>query len=271
VIAFAAVALVIALIFFGAIPFEPLVVAQSSAWVIVVLAGIVFLYLLLFAGLDSIGRKRIAAIVILFAASVIFWAGFEQAGSTFNLFASRYTDRMLESIKFEIPAGWFQSVNTLLILVCAPMFAALWQALSNRNRDWSASTKMALGLLLLGAGFVVMAGAARLVAAGEMVAPTWLIATYLLHTFGELCLSPIGQSAFSKLVPQRLVGQIMGLWFLSISLGSLLAGLIAGDFDAQNLGAMSGQYMNIVWFAVLPGAVLWLMAKPLQKLTSGVR
>ena len=261
---------VIALILFGAIPFDPLTVAHYSAGVIIALAAAVFLYLLGFAGLDGLGRKRIAVIVVLFAASAVFWAGFEQAGSSFNLFADRYTNRVVETIQFEIPAGWFQSVNTFLILFCAPLFAALWQWLSDRNRDWSAATKMALGLLLLGAGFVVMSGAARNVATGAKVAPTWLVATYLLHTFGELCLSPVGQSAFSKLVPQRLVGQIMGLWFLSISLGSLLAGLIAGTFDSQNLNAMSGQYLNIVWLVVIPGIVLILLARPLKKLAGGV-
>jgi proton-dependent oligopeptide transporter, POT family len=265
------VSVVVALLMFNVIPFNPLLVAQNSAWVITALAIVVFIYLFLFTGIDVVGRRRLLVILVLFAASAIFWAGFEQAGSSFNLFASRYTDRMIATFNFEIPTGWFQSVNTFLILVCAPLFAALWQALSARNREWMLATKMALGLLFLAVGFVVIAGAAHFVAQGMKVAPFWLIATYLFHTFGELCLSPVGQSAFSKLVPPRLVGQIMGLWFLSISLGNLLAGLIAGDFDPNNLGAMPGQFMNIVWFAVVPGVVLLLLAKPLQKLAGGVR
>jgi POT family proton-dependent oligopeptide transporter len=116
-----------------------------------------------------------------------------------------------------------------------------------------------------------MAGAARYVAEGFKVAPSWLIGTYLLHTFGELCLSPIGMSAFTKLVPPRFVGQILGVWFMSISLGSLLAGLIAGEFDPQHLEAMPGQFMNIVWFVVIPGVLLLLLAKPLKKAVGGIQ
>jgi POT family proton-dependent oligopeptide transporter len=106
---------------------------------------------------------------------------------------------------------------------------------------------------------------------GFKVAPSWLIATYMLHTIGELCLSPIGMSAFTKLVPPRFVGQILGVWFLSISLGSLLAGLIAGEFDPQHLNAMPGQFMNIVWFVMLPGVLLLLIAKPLKKVVGGIQ
>jgi POT family proton-dependent oligopeptide transporter len=266
-----AMALIVALVFFGAIPFDPLTVAQFSAYVILLLAIAAFSYLLFFAGLQGIERTRVVVIMVLFVASSIFWAGFEQTGSSLNLFADRYTDRMITWLNFEIPAGWFQSVNTALILICAPILATLWLALAKRNKDISSGAKMALGLLFLGAGFFVMAGAARYVAEGFKVAPSWLIGTYLLHTFGELCLSPIGMSAFTKLVPPRFVGQILGVWFMSISLGSLLAGLIAGEFDPQHLDAMQGQFMNIVWFAVLPGVLLLLLAKPLKKAVGGVQ
>ena len=116
-----------------------------------------------------------------------------------------------------------------------------------------------------------MAVAAGFVANGDKVLPTWLIATYLLHTFGELCLSPIGMSAVTKLVPARFVSQSMGIWYLSISLGNLVASLIAGEFDATNLAAMPGQYMNIVWFVVIPGVILLLLVKPLKKAAGGVQ
>jgi POT family proton-dependent oligopeptide transporter len=130
---------------------------------------------------------------------------------------------------------------------------------------------MGLGLVFLAAGFLFMSGAAYYIASGVKVSPNWLIATYLFHTLGELCLSPIGQSSFSKLVPPRLVGFIMGLWFLSISLGNLLASFIASLFDKDNLAAMSGQYMNVVLFALIPGLIVLALAKPLQKLAGGVR
>lgn len=123
----------------------------------------------------------------------------------------------------------------------------------------------------MGAGFVVMAIAASIVAHGSKVLPYWLIATYLLHTLGELCLSPVGLSYVTKLSPKRLVGQMMGMWFLSLSLGNLAAGLIAGEFDANNVAAMPGQYMHIVYFAVGLGAVLLALARPVRKLMGDVQ
>jgi POT family proton-dependent oligopeptide transporter len=208
----------------------------------------------------------------LFTASTIFWAVYEQAGSSLNLFAERYTDRLIQAINFEIPASWFQSFDSLFIVFGgAALFSSIWLALAKRNKDPSNPAKAALGLLIVGSAFLFMVNAADIVAKGNKVMPIWLIGTYTLHTIGELCLSPIVMSAFTKLAPPRFVGQIMGLFFLSISLGNLLAGLIAGMFDPDKIASMPGQYLNLVWFAVIPGAILLLLAKPLQKLAGGVR
>jgi len=126
-------------------------------------------------------------------------------------------------------------------------------------------------LILLSAGFVVMAGAAELVAAGHKVWPSWLIATYLLHTFGELCLSPVGLSSVTKLAPRRLVGQLMGIWFLGSSLGNLIAGLIAGQFKADAVQEMPGQYLQIGILPLAAGVALILLAKPIKKWMVGVK
>jgi POT family proton-dependent oligopeptide transporter len=150
------------------------------------------------------------------------------------------------------------------------VLAWLWVALAKRNLNPSAPAKFAIGIMLVGAGFLVMAAAAKLVAGGSKVLPTWLILTYLLHTFGEICLSPVGLSYTTKLAPKRLAGQIMGVWFLSISLGNLLAGLIAGQFDAKNLAAMPGQYMELVYCMVGLGAVLLLISRPVKRLMGNV-
>ncbi len=123
----------------------------------------------------------------------------------------------------------------------------------------------------MGSGFLVMAAAATIVASGSKVLPFWLIFTYLLHTFGELCLSPVGLSFFTKLSPKRFVGQMMGMFFLSISLGNLAAGIIAGEFDAEHVAAMPGQYMRIVYFAVGLGAMLLILSRPVKKLMGDVR
>ena len=179
-----------------------------------------------------------ALIVILFMTSAPPWAGFEQAGSFFSLFADRHTIRTagwLGSLwgkpDWEIPASWFQSINPIFIITLAPVMAGVWVRLGRRNLDPSIPAKFGLGLIFLALGFVVMMGAAVLVAAGHKVWPTWLISIYLIHTFGELCLSPVGLSSVTKLAPTRLTGQMLGTWFVASSLGSLLMGRIAGEFS----------------------------------------
>jgi POT family proton-dependent oligopeptide transporter len=122
----------------------------------------------------------------------------------------------------------------------------------------------------MGSGFLVMFAASSIVAHGAKVLPYWLILTYLLHTFGELCLSPVGLSYTTKLSPKRLVGQMMGMWFLSLSLGNLAAGLIAGEFDANNVAAMPGQYLRIVYFAMGLGAVLLILSRPVKRLMTNI-
>jgi POT family proton-dependent oligopeptide transporter len=208
--------------------------------------------------------------LVLFSGSALFWSGYEQAGSSLNLFAERYTDRTLSSFDFTIPTEWFQTLNPIYIMILAPFFAALWVNLGRRNLDPSVPAKFALGVLFMGLGTLIMVGAAHLVAQGHQVSPSWLMFTYLLHTVGEMCLSPVGLSFFTKLTPKRFVGQMMGMWFLSISLGNLLAGLIAGGFDANNLGGMSGQYLKIVLFSVGLGTVLLVLSRPVKKLMGQV-
>jgi POT family proton-dependent oligopeptide transporter len=250
---------------------DPVWMAGRTTWLIVGVAVAYFAWAFLFAGLNATERGRVVVIGMLFIASAMFWAGFEQAGSSLNLFAERHTTRTLWPLEFEMPAGWFQSINAIFIIVFAPLAAALWVALARRNIAPSLTTKMAWGLLLLALGFVVMAVGARRAIAVEQVWPTWLIATYLLHTFGELCLSPVGLSAVTKLAPPRLVGQMMGVWFLATSLGNLIAGLLAGDVSGENLAAMPVRFIQIVVTAGVTGVVLLLLAKPIQRLTGGIQ
>ena len=266
-----AVALVLAAVTFGWIPIDPLRVAQSASYLIVGMAVLYFAYFFIVADLTPEERKRGVVLVVLFIGCVLFFSGFEQAGSSLNLFADRYTDRMVGWLHFLIPTGWFQSLNSLFIILFAPFFAWGWIALARRNLNPSAPAKFAIGVMLMGSGFLVMATAAAVVASGSHVLPYWLIMTYLLHTFGELCLSPVGLSYYTKLAPKRFVGQMMGMWFLATSLGNLVAGLIAGDFDANNVAAMPGQYMHIVYFSVGLGAVLLILSRPVKKLMGNVK
>jgi POT family proton-dependent oligopeptide transporter len=247
---------------------KPLQLAQNATFFIVALAGFYFFYIFMFGGLSLVERRRVYVIVILFFAAAIFWAGFEQAGSSLNLFAERYTDRMIGD--FEVPAGWFQSLNPAFIIILAPVYSAVWIALARRHMDPSTPAKFALGLIILALGFAIMIGAAKLVVTGDKVLPTWLIFTYLFHTMGELALSPVGLSAMTKLAPRRYVGQMMGVFFLGASLGNVIAGLIAGEFRADTINEMPALYTQIVLTTAGCGLLLALFTKPIRKLMSGV-
>lgn len=263
--------LILALIFLGLIPINASSLAEGSGIVFLILAYVYLLYVILFGGLDAGDKKKVIVIGILFVFSALFWSGFEQAGSTLNLFAERFTDRSF--MGGEIPAGFFQSVNSMFIIIFAPFFGAMWIWLGRKNLEPSSPLKFALGLLLLGMGFLVMYFAAKIAASGNLAAPTWLIFTYLLHTFGELSLSPVGLSLVTKLAPSRYGGQMMGIWFLSVALGNLFAGLIAGEASGgseEALSQMPSQYMIIVITSVGAGLLLLMLSRPIKKLMGNV-
>jgi POT family proton-dependent oligopeptide transporter len=263
----AAVVVILTLALTGQLHLDPVVISKALNWVLLAMAAGYFLYLLGFAGLDTQERKRVIAIIALFMACAMFWAGFEQAGASFNLFADRHTD--LNVFGWDMPAGVLQAVNPLFIILFAPVFAALWVNLGRRNLDPSAPAKFAAGLILMGVGFLVMFLAARYVVMGEKVLPTWLILTYLFHTFGELCLSPVGLSSMTKLAPARFVGQVMGLWFLATAVGNNLAGQFSGEIDSVE--AMPGQFLYLFWWGVLAGVVLLVLTPFIKKMMSGVK
>jgi POT family proton-dependent oligopeptide transporter len=253
----------------GWIKLNPVLLAKGMTYVILAIAVAFFAGVFLFGRLTGSEKQRVAMILVLFLASALFWAGFEQAGSSFNLFAERYTQRYLAWFHYEVPSAWFQALGPVFIIACAPMFASLWVWLARRNLDPSIPVKFGLGLLLLGAGFLVMAWASE-VAAGGKVWPTWLIATYLVHTFGELCLSPVGLSSVTKLAPRRLTGQMMGIWFLGTSLGNLIAGLLAGEFNPGSIQGWSVLYLKIIILPAAAGLLLMLFSRRLKRLMADV-
>ena len=258
--------LLLVLAFTGILPLNALGLARGTTLFIVAIGVAYFAWVLLFAGLDRAEKKRVAVIIILFIASALFWAGFEQAGSSFNLFADRYTDRVIDFFDWTIPTTWFQSLGPLFIIALAPVMAWLWLALGRRQLDPSLPVKFGAGLVFLAIGFVVMAAASKRVATGQEVWPVWLITTYLVHTIGELCLSPVGLSSVTRLSPPRLVGQMMGTWFLASSLGNLIAGLWAGRFSAEAIEQMPRQYLEIGILPFAAGIILVCLARPIQKL-----
>ena len=264
-----AAVVVVGLALAGVVKINPLSLAQGMSAVILGIGALYFAGVFLLCGLDTREKQRVAIILVLFLASALFWAGFEQAGSSFNLFAARMTER--HWFGWEIPAGWFQSLGAIFIIIFAPLFASLWLRLARRNLDPSIPVKFALGLLLLAAGFLVMAAAAKVVIAGKLAGPGWLVSTYLLHTFGELCLSPVGLSSVTKLSPRKLVGQMMGLWFLGTSLGNLLAGLLAGEFNVAPVSQWPAIYLKIIIAPVMAGGLLIALAGPIRRWMAGVK
>lgn len=266
---FAVVALVAVLAVSGTISLDANLLSASTSWLIVVLAFAYFTYLLFFAGLTPVERKRVYVLIALFVGCAIFFAGYEQMGASFNLFAQRYTDRHL--FGWEVPAGVLQAVNPLLIIIFAPVLAILWLFLGRHNRDLSAPAKFGAGLIFLGLGFLIMYVAAGYVLAGQKVAMTWLVCTYLMHSWGELCLSPVGLSSMTKLVPTRFVGQVLGVWFMATALGSNLAGRLSGDYDAGNLESLPALFLKIFWWGAIGGGLMLLLTKPLKRLMPGVK
>jgi len=253
----------------GVIRLDPVAISNGATWVIFAFAAFYFIYLGFFAGLNLEERKRVVVMFVLFIACAMFWAGFEQAGASLNLFADRYTDRNI--FGWDMAAGTLQAANPLFIIIFAPVFAAIWVQLGARNLDPSAPLKFALGLILMGVGFYVMVLASKYVVDGEKVLPTWLVLTYLFHTFGELCLSPVGLSSFSKLAPARFVGQALGVWFIATALGNNIAGQFSGNFDWDDPTKMPDQFMFIFWWGVIGGGVLLLLSPWLKKFLAGVR
>lgn len=264
----ALIVLLVVLLWNGRLQVNPVALQAATTQAILAIAILYFAYLIFGAGLTRIERLRVLALLVLFLASALFWAGYEQTGSSLNLFAERYTDRQWAG--FTVPATWFQSLNPVFIVLFGPLFSALWIWLARRHREPSTPLKFIFGLVGMGLGFVVMAAAARLVAGGHMVGMGWLSVTYLLHTWAELALSPVGLSATTKLVPPRFLSQSLGIFFVSLSLGNLLAGRIAGGFDPTNLGAMPGQFMFIFWFAAASALLLALLLPLMRRWMAGV-
>jgi POT family proton-dependent oligopeptide transporter len=391
---------VFAVLLTGGLPIAPTALAKMLGVFIVGVATAFFLWVVLFGRLTAAERRHVGVIAIFFIGAALFWSGFEQAGSTLNIFAKRYTDRtflgawfepspefepgdvrnpdalaqrlsagsdpvsayvwtrmteegrsslrpadslgasaaeresvlaselsgilggavIFETNRFagiplspetqallssttmgdrrarlnrwlledaypeairrhtekrgEHPAGYYQSINPLFIILLAPFFAGFWITLARRNMEPSAPMKFALGFVQLGLGFGVIAVASVLVLRGGeagKVLPTWLLFTYLLHTTGELCLSPIGLSWVTKLAPERYVGQMMGTWFMGAALGNLVGGLVAGLFGEESLEQMPERFGMIVITTLGTGLLFAVFARPIRRLIGEVK
>ncbi|MFN0085533.1 MAG: peptide MFS transporter [Blastocatellia bacterium] len=262
----AAITTAVILLYFG-----PAIIQEWRVHIMI--GGVALLIVWLFTSyLKPEEKKPVAAIVVLFLFAVIFWAVFEQAGSSFNLLARDLTDRtrpeflpkLIRSAEF--PAGWYQSVNSIFLIALAPVFSLIWLKMGDRQP--SSPIKFAMGLLFVGAGAIVLAFASSLIGAAGTVGPYWLIGVYLCHTIGELCLSPVGLSTTTKLAPERLSGLMMGVWFLSISFGNFFAGEVAGNFSRD---ALVGLFSKVAAGPIIAGVVLIALMPVIRKLMGKVR
>jgi len=214
--------------------------------------------------LTKIEKERLSVIYIIVAFVVFFWAGFEQAGSSLTIFADRMVDRTIGSI--EIPTAWFQSLNPLFVVILAPVFAAIWKLLGLYGKEPSIPAKMGLGMILLSLGFIML-WFATLNGRSANIPVLWLIGTYLLHTMGELSLSPIGLSMISKLSPVRLASMMMGVWLLSSAVANVLGGFLAAIISDMGVHTIFGAVALLT--AVL-GFILLSMRKWLENRMHGV-
>jgi POT family proton-dependent oligopeptide transporter len=250
----------------GVIPLTAESISDGVGWGLLVISAAVFGWLIFLGEWSAEERKRSVAVLVLFVASALFWASFEQAGSSLNLFADINTDRHLGS--FVVPASWFQFVQPIFVISFAPVFAWLWLLMNRKRIEPPSPAKFALGLLFAGLAFAVLVPAAGITEGGAKVGMWWLVVTYFLQTMGELCLSPVGLSAMSKLAPDRAAGFMMGIWFLSTSIGNWLSGKAASLYTAMPLDKLFG------WVAIpsIAAAVLLaLLIKPTVRLMQGVK
>ena len=238
--------------------------------------GAWLLYALLRCAPDERDRLIVVGILILF--SLIFWALFEQAGSSLNILTDRGVNRVI--FGWEVPASMFQSLNAGFIFTIAPLFAMLWIALAKRNMEPSTPIKFSIGIILVGLGFLALVYGMRS-SEGLQTGVFWIILIYLLHTLGELCLSPVGLSSVTKLSHQRIVGFMMGMWFFASAAGNYVAGLIARAtasdssgvsndvFDLTQKQSFMDVYTDVGLMAIGCGIFLAILTPILKKLMHG--
>lgn len=245
----------------GALAISAVQVADAGGVFLLLLVVGFFGWLYFVADWTPEERKRLYLVGVLFVAAALFWSVFEQAGSTLNLFAERNTNNNV--LGWDYPSSWFQSLNSLFIFALAPVFAWLWIRLATARREPSTAAKFAIGLVFVGLGFAVLVAPSRVADTGMRVSFLWLTLTYLLHTIGELSLSPVGLSAMTKLAPARIAGLTMGVWFLATSVGNYIGGRVAGFYESWPLPSL---FTAVAGFAIVAGFILFAFVKPMRRM-----
>lgn len=264
-------ALAIILVTTGIVTVTAASIAKYMTYILIGIAIAFFGYVFALGGLNSEERKRVLVILVLFIAAAIFWSAFEQAPTSLNLFAADFTQRDIGG--FTVPATWFQSINSLFIILLAPVFAWVWVTLPKMGLDLSSPAKFAVGLGITAVGFLLMIFAANSVVSSNgalKVSFLWLTFSYLLQSIGELCISPVGLSSMTKLSPRRYVGQMMGIWFLAASVGNLIGGLVGGHVDPEKLDQMPQLFTYTTISLAVSAVVLAILAIPISKMMKKV-
>jgi proton-dependent oligopeptide transporter, POT family len=243
--------------------------ANLMKYIIVSLTIVYFGYIGFFdKSITLVEKKRVGVLFMFFIGAALFWSGYEQGGTSLTLFADRHTDRNI--MGWLLPASWFQNAQSFFILIFSAPIGALWIYLHKRNLNPTTSVKFGAGLILMGIAFLIMFFASKVVLSGVLAGTGWLTFTFLFTTLGELCISPVGLSTYTKLAPKKYYSQMMGLWFVAASLGNLISGLFAGNFNEENVQQMPGLFMQVCLFGVITGLLFILLYKPLKSWMGGI-
>ena len=211
--------------------------------------------------------KRIGVIFIFFLFTMLFWAAYEQKGASLNLFAAKLVNT--EVFGYAFPSSWLQSLTPFYVIILAPLFSVLWVRMGDRQP--SSPAKFTLGLLFIGLAYLLFMTPAAWMTAGGKVSPLWLVGLYFLEVVGEMCLSPVGLSTVTKLSPAKLVGIMMGVWFLASSFGSKLAGYLSGFFVADDPATLVRLYGGIAVGLLVATGVLALLIPTLRRMMGHVK
>ena len=262
-----ATVILLALHFTGIFEMNILNLSNLVGILLIAVPIVYFGFLFTRGGFDKAEKNRIIAIIVFYIAAALFWSAFEQAGSTLTLFADRNTHNSI--LGYEFPSTWWQAINALFIIILSGVFAWLWLKLNSLKKEPSTPMKFSIGLLLAGVGFLILVPAASIIeSTGNRVGIHWLLLVYFTHTVGELFLSPVGLSAMTKLAPHRIVGQMMGIWFLGAATGNFIGGRIGGLFESFPLKSI---FLAVFVYCAISAAVMFVLVPWIKRLMGEVK
>lgn len=254
----------VGLIFTDIISVDVVKIRSVMTYLIIAALLLYFGYLFVSKRYNSTEKLRILICFLLIIGAALFWSSFEQQGSSFNLFAERYTDRQVGN--FEIPTVWFNAVNSLFVIIFAPVLSIIWLKLTKKGLNFDSTIKFAIGMLFAAASFALMAVATQqTISTQAPVSPWYLVTALFLLTIGELSLSPVGLSSMTKLAPKDMKGSMMGLYFISVSLGGLVGSYFGNYVSSDTIGDLPKLFNVLTSFLIISAILLIIIARPIIK------